>query len=70
MDRLAIRAWEGLRDAGLDEHHEWGNWAGGGVEIPDCNLTMRTLITNGFNSFINASCLNCFPGLKNLPADK
>ena len=47
-----------------------GNWTGGGVEIPDCSLTMRTLITNGFNSFINASCLNCFPGLKNLLQNK
>lgn len=43
-----------------------GNWSGGGVEVFDCDLFMRNLITTGFDGFINHPGLNDFPGLRAL----
>jgi hypothetical protein len=45
-------------------HTEGGSWSGGGTQVRDCNATMQNAITNAFNNFINAACLDCFPGLR------
>lgn len=45
-------------------HTEGGSWYGGGTDVPDCNDSQRNAITNAFNNFIDSSCLNCFPGLR------
>lgn len=42
---------------------EGGSWYGGGTQVPNCSPDRRTAIVNAFNSFIGATCLNCFPGL-------
>jgi len=45
-------------------HREGGSWLGGGVDVTDCSGPQITAINNAFNNFINSSCLNCFPGLR------
>jgi hypothetical protein len=45
-------------------HTEGGDWTGGGTQVRDCTADQQTRIINAFNAFINAPCLNCFPGLR------
>lgn len=51
-------------------HTEGGSWTGGGTEVRDCNSTMQKNILDAFNSFIDSSCLDCFPGLRDKLRDK
>jgi hypothetical protein len=51
-------------------HTEGGGWLGGGTTVFDCSAIQRTDITNAFNGFIGARCLDCFPGLRDLLRDK
>lgn len=45
-------------------HTEGGSWHGGGTEVRDCSDSQQKVITSAFDSFINAACLDCFPGLR------
>lgn len=51
-------------------HTEGGSWNGGGTRVRDCSTAMQRNITSAFNDFIDAPCLDCFPGLRALLRDK
>jgi hypothetical protein len=45
-------------------HTEGGGWLGGGTEVRDCSDAQQRAITGAFDGFIDSSCLDCFPGLR------
>lgn len=51
-------------------HTEGGSWSGGGTDVPNCNATQRSDITNAFNNGIDSSCFNCVPDLRSCLRDK
>ena len=45
-------------------HTEGGGWLGGSTTVTDCSVDQQRAITGAFDGFINRTCLDCFPGLR------